>query len=246
MHREKFTKNADRSLVGGCDFSLRHYEEILRLGLEAGYTFVALKQFISTSVPPNRRIALLRHDIDTEPRRAIGFARVEEHHGVKSSFFVRVHADYNPFSYRVYEVLQEIVRMGHEVGLHYENIDFANLMGEDPVDVFMREKRILETVLDVKVHGVAAHRDFTGINNLDFWKSHDPAKLGVRYDAYQKNFLRDFSYVTDSLAVWRIQAPGQKEPRKGLCLCNYLSRRVPKLYVLTHPQYWYSRSYHLE
>ena len=59
--------------------------------------------------------------------------------------------------------------MGHEIGLHYEHLDFCHITKEDPAIVIMKEKRLLELIFDIKIKGIAAHIDWTDIQNYDFF-----------------------------------------------------------------------------
>ena len=78
-----------------CDFSYGHYREIIELA-KRKHRIMTMLQY-SSSRPDE--VLVLRHDIDTNPRRALRMAQVERNLDVRSTYFVRVHAEmYNPLS----------------------------------------------------------------------------------------------------------------------------------------------------
>ena len=214
-----------------CDFSFAHYEHILRKALRSKYAVFCLGDFVALKRRP-KKVLLLRHDIDFVPERAVAMAAVEKKLGVKATYFVRVHADYNPFNFRVWSFLDRIRGLGHEIGLHHENLDFAVVSGRSAASVIASEKKVLEAVTGFEVRGCAAHNDFTPSNNLEFWKKHSPKEFGFKYEAYGPQF-KDFTYVSDSLGKWR----------GGKCPCNLMGTE-DAVYLSTHPNYWYLENYH--
>ncbi|MEM0475931.1 MAG: hypothetical protein QW343_04010 [Candidatus Norongarragalinales archaeon] len=226
MKREKRCTRHDK-----CGFSLKHYAEILRKAKKLGYKIVGTREFARRK--PMGRVLVLRHDIDFEPARALEMARVEKENGVRSTYFVRVHYDgYNPFGFKTNAVLRKLESAGHEVGLHYECNDYAHVARVPPSEALKREKACLEAALGHAVAGCAAHADFTGISNKTFFAKRKARDFGFEYEAFEKPF-RELHYVSDSLGKWS----------EGKCLCKYFGCEK-KLYVLTHPVYWFKESYH--
>src|SRR3990167_1593087 len=107
-----------------CDFSLKHYAEILTSFKEAGYTFYRFDEVDKTG----DKAIFMRHDIEANIDAAVDMALVEAKLGIKSTFFVRLHATfYNPLSQRFREKIFLISKMGHEIGIHYEPSAFQGL-----------------------------------------------------------------------------------------------------------------------
>lgn len=222
--------------MGTCGFTFKHYEESLKLARENGYSFSTLGDFDSNR--ENNLLVLLRHDLDYPVlQKALTIAEIESGLNIKATYFVRVHSDqYNPFGFKTYYFLRKILSMGHEVGLHYEHLDFCELTREDPANIIMKDKRLLELIFDIKIRGIAGHRDATDNINWDFWKDHNFKDFGFEYDAYEDKFMKSMLYIDDSLRHWK----------EDKCMCQYISNEVPKLYFTTHPVWWYHKSYHLE
>jgi hypothetical protein len=219
-----------------CSFNLKHYEESLKLAKRKGYSFSTLCDFDANK--KNKFLVLLRHDLDNpQVHKALDFAQIESKLGIKATYFVRVHSDgYNPFGFKTYSILRQILALGHEIGLHYEHLDFCAITNENPAKIIAKEKSLLELIFDIRIKGIAGHISFTDVHNWDFWKEHDYKKFGFDYDAYEDKFMDGALYIDDSLGKWK----------EGKCICQYIERKVPRLYILTHPFYWYHKAFHLE
>ncbi len=225
-----------------CNFSWDHYIFALSLA-QKSYEFILFDEFDEKNIAKNWII--LRHDIDFQQGldRALECAKIEQQLGVRATYFIRVHGEYNPFNFKNYMILKKIKTMGHEIGLHYEVLDFSTITQEEPRDILIRGTKILETVLNSRIKGIAAHNDFTGINNLEFWKNHSLSDFGFSYRAYDDKFFQKMRYVSDSLGKWKWYLNGKK--RAGKCMCEHIEEGIERLYILTHPKYWYQVSYHL-
>jgi hypothetical protein len=205
-----------------CNFTFAHYEFLLTEGLRLGYRFSDFKSH--ADIPKEEKLILLRHDIDLSVRNALRFARIEKELGIVATYFVRVHAHlYNPFQVDAYRILREIKEMGHEMGLHYEP-GFAALFGEDAGHMILREKKIVEAVLDTTVVSAAAHLPAKSARIIT---EQNLAQFGLKYEAYTERFTKDLKYLSDSNGRWR----------EG-CLCQHLGRH-PRICVLIHPFWWF-------
>jgi hypothetical protein len=218
-----------------CSFTFTHYKNILRKAKDNGYTFITMEEYAKGKRAD--KLIIIRHDIDFSPSSALEFAKIENEFGVRAAYFVRVHADnYNPFGFKTYNEIRKIIELGHDIGLHYENLDFSDISKQDPRTVILKEKKVLELIFDLQIKGIAPHRDFTPIINKNFLNDVDFKKIDFEYEAYMKEFFEDILYLSDSLGKWS---------GEGKCLCHYINKEN-KIYVLLHPCYWYHTSYHLE
>jgi len=213
-----------------CDFSYDHYREIIETAKRRGYRVMQMREYARPR--EDSRILLLRHDIDIHPKCAERLARFERDLGVRSTYFVRVHTNlYNPFSYDVYPLLRKILEMEHEIGLHFENVDFSHTTGEDASLILRREIDALQAILGVKITGMAAHRDLISAVSND---GTNPSEYGLAYEA--RAVTNDCMFVSDSLRQWT--------RTEGRCVCRVLQDThldVPRICLLTHPEFWYER-----
>ena len=68
-----------------CDFSLAHYKEILETALSNGYSFLSYDEDLTPY--KDKRVCVLRHDIDYTPERAVIFGEIEAELGIQSTYF---------------------------------------------------------------------------------------------------------------------------------------------------------------
>jgi len=210
--------------MGPCDFTMRHYREILETAREMGYEFSTFADHESVTAP---RRFLMRHDIDLSIDNCLSFGRVEHELGIASTYFVRLHARmYNPFEFHTYRKLRELEKLGHELALHYEP-GFAVAVDEDELQMVRREKAILEAVLDHPVVSASAH--LPGKSGKTVTEA-NASSFELRYEAYAPRFMEGFKYLSDSNGRWR----------EG-CVCGHLGKHE-RLCVLTHGWWWFETS----
>lgn len=95
----------------------REYRRYICLARSAGYRPVSLEPWLlgSESLPPDRQLLLLRHDVDQDSRSALLMSDAERKLGVRSTFY---------FRWRTFErgAVSRIAEAGNQVGLHYETL----------------------------------------------------------------------------------------------------------------------------
>ena len=214
-----------------CNFSLQHYVDSLKLATRKGYSFRTMEEFNKQHrelVEKKQKIVVLRHDIDFDPELALAVAQTEEELGIKSTYFIRIHAKYySPFSFNTYGVIKKIMKMGHEIGLHFD-AGFAEHFNDNPKEMLLRDKEILEKIIGRPLTGISTHEPsrtgFVLSKNLLM-------KYGFEYDAYSDIFLNDMKYISDSGCRWR----------EG-CMCEFIEKDIHLLCILVHPFWWFKRS----
>ena len=96
------------------DFTEKYYKKLI-INTKKNYSFESFTTRTKSSH------VLWRHDIDFSVHRAAKLAKIESDLGVKSTFFFKLHSEfYNLFEKEVLCKAQEIVELGHDVGLHFE------------------------------------------------------------------------------------------------------------------------------
>lgn len=99
-------------------FSEANYENTLRGFLEHGYSFVLPFEWNNKS-----KIVVLVHDCDANINGVKTFVKVERKLGVRSTFFLRVDAEY--FTEQI-AYFQQLEHEGWEIGFHYDCLSRAN------------------------------------------------------------------------------------------------------------------------
>ncbi|MGZ4268307.1 MAG: hypothetical protein ACXVFN_04745 [Solirubrobacteraceae bacterium] len=177
---------------------LDDFQALLRTALEHGYRTMPLSVFADlTAAGPLRagdRILLLRHDVDTDVRRARRMWEMERQLGVVGSYFFRRSTWDIAF-------MRDLARAGCDVGYHYEELATvvkergAASAAEARALLGAARDRLRMTVPELRARTglaldvFAAHGDFAnravGVSNVELLS--DPAlreELGVRLEAY--------------------------------------------------------------
>lgn len=203
------------------DFTFFYYRKMLKTLKEKLYLPI---RFCDTSDCCGR-VAIIRHDVDVSPQKAVDIGLIESEMGVKSTFFVLLSSRYyNLVSGENTEAVKELIRYGHEIGLHFDVTNYdENTSLDELCEAIKRERLILETLFDIKVKSMSWHipkKELIGVNipALD--------EIGL-LNAYDPQFYNGYKYVSDSMMRWR-------EP-----IDEYLEKAsYEKMQILTHP-IWY-------
>lgn len=114
-------------------FTHSAYRNMLQILKERGYGFCGYGDWGGVGKP-----VILRHDIDFDPIAALAMAELESSEGVRSTYFVLLRTDfYNPLERGNVERLREIARLGHDIGLHYDETQYED--GDDAIAAIQRE-----------------------------------------------------------------------------------------------------------
>ena len=201
------------------DFTYRDYKDMLVLikTRGGGYQFCSYNNYKNVENP-----CILRHDIDLELQKAVCFAELEAGMGIKSTYFVLVNTNfYNVFSAQSRKLLGRIKACGHEIGLHFDEMQYE-ICGnwELLCKKIGEEADMLSSILGSQVRVVSMHRPSKGLLEEDL-------KIPGLVNSYQHIFFREFKYFSDSRMHWQedVVAGIDKEKNK-------------KLHILTHP-FWY-------
>lgn len=200
---------------------------MLKEAIKSGYKIANFKNH--QKFKNAKQVILLRHDIDSQPRRHLEIAKIEKSLGISSTFFVRVHGEYyGVFDQENYKIIKKIAQLGHEIGLHSEARTYSTIYKEDPKNIFLKEKAILEQIIGKKIVSASEHAPLDRPEN--FWENHlfkriGKNKLGIIYHPFDEE-LRKFHYLSDSLGKWR----------EG-CFCENLNK-YDKIQLLVHADIW--------
>jgi hypothetical protein len=208
-----------------CNFTIKHYRETIALAKQKGYVFSIMRDYDKNI--HHEKVIFMRHDVDMSIPNAMRFAEMENELGIKATYFIRLHCDYNIFSFRNYKFIKLLLKSGHEIGFHHE-VDFSRIYEEDEKEFFSRARKVLETVTGTKIAGVTPHepsRIKTLVNEGNL------KEFGMEYEGYSSKFTKDIKYISDSSCRWR----------EG-CMCEFIKKETPKLCILVHPFWWYEQT----
>ncbi len=201
------------------NFTYLWYKNLLLMLNEHNYEFASYHDW-----KKRKRPIILRHDIDNSIRKAVELASIENDFGVKSTYFVLLSSDlYNPASVSSLVGINSILRMGHEIGLHFDEakykLDENNC--SEIINFITKEAKILEDIIQTSISTVSFHRPSKIALELK-------NNFGGIVNSYNSVFFNDFKYMSDSRRRWR-------EPVNEIIA----SEKYDKLHILTHP-FWYN------
>jgi hypothetical protein len=114
--------------MNGCDFSLRHYGQLLDAAAAGGYRWAGFDH------EPEAGDLFLRHDVDLSLGAALTMARFEHARGAHATYFLMTESVfYNLASSEGRAALDELRSLGHAVGLHAVHPNAARDGRFDPV-----------------------------------------------------------------------------------------------------------------
>lgn len=170
------------------------------------------------------RLAILRHDIDFSPSRALALARIEAEEGVRSSYTVLLSGEYySPFENETRRALIEIERLGHYVGLHFDAAWHGISHEGDLERALQSDALALKRLLEVS-------------RDIDFFSFHNttPFTMGCRsrsyaglWNAYAGVLQDQVQYTSDSNGYWIHRSWDE-----------LLGQQHDRIQVLTHPEWW--------
>jgi len=196
-------------------FSYKHYKEILKTGLKNDFSYKSFSEIASE----DEKQIFLRHDIDIDLGSALEIAKIEFELGIKSTFFLMLRSPiYNLFSRENNTLAKEIIGLGHEIGLHYDEGYYPFKL--DLNTLVENEVSILETALNTKISSVSFHQPSERVLQ-------NKVKLNNFINTYDKEDMKGIEYLSDSNMNFR------KDPIE---LIN--SGEFNKIQILTHPIWW--------
>jgi hypothetical protein len=177
------------------DFTLKTYKKLLTELIQAGYKFVTFAEFVETR-PGEKKLIILRHDVDKKPLGSLRTAEIENELGVKGTYYFRVIKDKLPKA-----VIEHVAKLGHEIGYHYDDLNVSGDVVEKALDSFKANLAKLREFAPVKtacMHGSPLSRH----DNRELWKSHDYRDFGIIGEPYFDMDFRKVLYLTDTGRRW--------------------------------------------
>ena len=171
-------------------FTYKNYDKILKK-IKLSKKIILFSEYLNNNKKKN--FLILRHDIEYFLDAALDLAIIEKKNNIKSTFFFQTTSKYNIFEESQYHKTKRINALGHEFGIHYD-ADFLkkNKINLKEAIILMKEK--IEIFFKIKIKAISCHRP----KKFYF----DPKIKGIM-NAYNKNFLEEVKYISDSQQVFR-------------------------------------------
>ena len=234
------------------DFTIKIYTDLLSALSKQGYEFQTFAGFLKS---PAEKAIVLRHDVDARKENSLRFAEIQHGLGFKGSYYFRV----VPGSYNE-EIIRKIAAMGHEVGYHYETMDFVSekrivnseqWSNEKLIDAayneFCRNLEMFRKIVPVEticMHGSPRSK----YDNRDIWKKYDYKKLGIIGEPYFDIDFNKVAYLTDTGRRWngdkvsvrdKVDSTFNFNFRSTSDIINNISSLPDQVMLTFHPQRWH-------
>lgn len=231
------------------DFTLTSYKKLLKALQSQGFFFQTFGNFMQN--PFKGKVVILRHDVDLLPQNSLRFAKIQYELGIKGSYYFRaVKESWDE------EIIKKIVKLGHEVGYHYECLTTTKGDIEKGIKDFelnLEKLNKLAPVSTICMHGSPASK----WDSKDLWKQYDYRKFGIIGEPYFDVDFNNVFYLTDTGRCWngwrfsmRDKVPQQVNWLNQKLIFHSTSdiiiaineNRFPNQILFTfHPQRWTNR-----
>lgn len=199
------------------------------------FTYEAYKKLIETLKSNNyhstnyhndqvsQKSVILRHDVDNSLEKALIFAQYEQQLGIKSTYFVLLTSNfYNIASQKSRNILKQIQKMGHEIGLHFDEMAYGALKKESLIKCVEKEAEIMCHITGLEISTVSMHRPSKQTLEGDY-------VFPTLVNSYSQKYFKAYKYLSDSRMHWRENVLEIIE-----------SNAFDHLHILTHP-FWYNK-----
>lgn len=184
---------------------------------QSGYRFIFFDEVNRDKNLREERVTIMRHDVDLSVEFAYRLAQIEYEQQIKATYFFLISSPfYNICEPNHVRMLQEMLQMGHRIGLHYDHEAYPKEI--DMSASILHEASLLSTIIQTPIQVFSYHRPTAELLST-------PIEIDL-INAYHEDYLKAFRYLSDSNHGW-----------KEGCLSNYI-RGYRKLYVLIHPIWW--------
>jgi len=175
------------------DFTISKYKEMLMLALKKS-TFIGFNDHLA------KKSIILRHDIEFSLPIAYEMAKIENELGINSTYFLQLHCEfYNTLDKDSYNIVSNILKLGHNLGLHFD-AHFWDVTNEEQLEKYLCfDKQILEAYFNIKLDVFSFH------NTNKFILSCEKDKYCNMTNVYSKYFKEKIGYCSDSTGYWRFE-----------------------------------------
>lgn len=201
------------------EFSYKAFSDLIDLLKKKGYIFSSYHNY-----KEKEKCVIFRHDVDSSIEKALELAKIERLKDIKSTYFMLLSTNfYNIFSKDSYRMLSEIIDLGHEIGLHFDETRYEIKSNEEFKLHVENEIKVLEILFKKPIRSVSMHRPSK-------WVLDNDIVFDNIVNSYSNDFFKSFKYVSDSRMNWREDV-----------VKIIKSDEYKKLHILTHP-FWYAEN----
>lgn len=202
-----------------------------------------MNEYVTAGDKLPEHFVLMRHDIDRSVKNALQIAHIEEEFGIRATYYFRAtRSTFVPW------IIQDIEKMGHEIGYHYETLSRAKGDIGKAIKLFEKDVNKFRNICNLKticMHGAVLSK----YDNRDLWKYYDFRKFGLTGEAYL-SAGKNLNYFTDTGRGWNSKTnlrdfiPGSNEKIFAKTTDDLIrlikNSEISNLYISLHPERWKS------
>lgn len=166
----------------------------------------------------NKQFIVFKHDVETNPSKALKLAEIENKHGIKGSYYVQAYLLDNIENVKI---LQQIRNLGHEVSYHYDVLDANNGDFEKANSDFQENlQKFKDAGFEIKTvcqHGNPVKNRVGYSSNRDFFRNKSIAEQYKEISDIVVNFKEktdtNYLYISDAGYVWNIISDPENNDR---------------------------------
>jgi hypothetical protein len=225
------------------NFTLSIYQSLVQSLVENKYDFQTMYEYASHQLD---KVIILRHDVDAFPENSLSVAKFENSFGVKGTYYFKT----KPISYNQ-KIIEQIIRMGNEIGYHYEDLADAHGDYESAIRSFEKNLEYLRRLYPVKTICMDGNA-WSKWNNLDLWKKFDYRNYGIVAEPYLDLDFNKVLYLTDTgrkwngvrFSIWdKVDSPFRYYNKSTSDIIRDIGNNAlpGQIMINTHPQRWNDR-----
>tara|TARA_B100001093_G_C26832549_1_gene1016794 strand:- start:887 stop:1699 length:813 start_codon:yes stop_codon:yes gene_type:complete len=206
------------------NFTYDHYKKIIK-EMKKTHEILNFKNVYELKFKNLMKInkfLIMRHDIELNLDRALKLAEIENEFNISSTYFLLPSSDYNIFEEIEINKIREIIKLGHDIGLHYD-LELISKYSNNPKKIVMQIIKILEEFYKIKIHAISSHMPM---------RSKKILQLPNIINTYDPKYFQQIKYLSDSNQAWR----------EGDIISNI--RKYDKIHLLMHENCWSENGLH--
>lgn len=237
-------------------FIYRYWENFCRQLHESGIHSICAETLLK--IHPAHPYVILKHDVETNVKKAFEIAKIEHKWGHRGSYYVQAYLLKDPKNISLLSLMQE---MGHEISYHYDvmdanagNLQSAILDFKSNCELFEKNGFSLSTLCQhgnpvIERNGYASNRDFFRNESV---KKQFPNLTDIMVDFKQMAYEtteylyfsdagRQFKLIYDPINNDLIPSDDKNVPFDTLNeLWNYVTEQKSNCIISIHPHRWTS------
>jgi len=234
-------------------FVYKQWDDFCRKLKDNGFVSVSAATILK--IKPDKPFLVLKHDVETNPSKALRLAQIENNYLHKGSYYVQV---YLLHSSKNIDILKQIQELGHEVSYHHDVMDSNKGDIYKAAEEFQRNIELFENngflVQTVCQHGNPIIERDGYSSNRDFFRNAKVTKMYEHISEIMVNFkskiYEDYKYISDVGYGWKIIFDPENNDvvnseEKDIALENLdkvldVIKNRKSVIVSTHPHRWHS------